>query len=312
MNECWIKGKVPAQRKKVMIMLIPKPGKKLGIDDLRLISLTSCVGKLLEHAILHRVDNFLEDNNIYLDTMIGFRKNLSTQDAMLQLKHQVIDHKTHSTRAILGLDLKKAFDNANHAAILKNIERIGLGQQTYNYIKSFLSDRKTVISVGGLKSHEIDIGGAGTPQGSVPSPMLFNLIFIGLPEKLNEIESLHRSIDADDITIWVCDGSDGSIQQRLKTAIDTVEGPLIGTGLTCSAEKYELLLYCPTLRGRPSNGYNRNEAYKEIKVYTRDGRSIPIVNQLKVLGLVIENKRTNRETIRKLDTKVTNTMRLIK
>lgn len=45
----------------------------------------------------------------------------------------------------------------------------------------------------------------------------------------------------DDITIWVCDGSDGSIEQRLKTAIDTVEGHLIGTGLTCSAEKSELL-----------------------------------------------------------------------
>lgn len=244
--------------------------------------------------------------------MIGFRKNLSTQDAMLQLKHQVIDYKTRSTRAILGLDLKKAFDNASHAAILENIERIGLGQRTYNYIKSFLSDRKAVISVGGLKSPEIDIGGAGTPQGSVLSPMLFNLILIGLPEKLNKIESLHHSIYADDITIWVCDGSDGSIEQRLQTAIDTVEEHLIGTGLTCSAEKSELLLYRPTLRGRPPNGYDRNEAYEEIKVHTRDGRSIPIVNQLKVLGLVIENKGTNGETIRKLDTKVTNTMRLIK
>lgn len=148
-NECWVKGEVPAQWKKATITLIPKPGKKLEIDNLRPISLTSCVGKLMEHVILNRVDNFLEDNTIYPDTMIGFRKNLSTQDAMLQLKHQIIDYNTRSTRAILGLDLKKAFDNANHATILENIERIGLGQRTYNYIKSFLSDRKAVISVGG-------------------------------------------------------------------------------------------------------------------------------------------------------------------
>lgn len=100
------------------------------------------------------------------------------------------------TRALTTL-VKRSIVCVQHNTGIEHIdnvllERTGLGQRTYNYIKSFLSDRKTVISIGGLKLHEIDIGGAGMPQGSVLSPMLFNLILIGLPKKLNETESLHH------------------------------------------------------------------------------------------------------------------------
>lgn len=106
-NKSWKAGQIPQQWKTAKIVLIPKPGKRVQIADLRPISLTSCVGKLMEHVILERITTYLEDRDALPPTMIGFRRNLSTQDAMLQLKHQIIDNPGTATKAILGLDLKK-------------------------------------------------------------------------------------------------------------------------------------------------------------------------------------------------------------
>lgn len=67
-NRCWRDGKLPQQWKTAKAVLIPKPNKPPGIENLRPISLTSCVGKLLEHVLLNRWQQYLEENNIYPDT----------------------------------------------------------------------------------------------------------------------------------------------------------------------------------------------------------------------------------------------------
>lgn len=88
----------------------------------------------MEHIILTRLTNYLEDRELLPHMMLGFRRNLSTQDMMLQIKHQVIDRPTRSTKAILGLDLKKAFDNVTQATIVAKMQELCLGKQTYNYV----------------------------------------------------------------------------------------------------------------------------------------------------------------------------------
>lgn len=45
-NRCWRVGKLPTSWKEARTVLIPKPGKKPSIENLRPISLTSCVGKV--------------------------------------------------------------------------------------------------------------------------------------------------------------------------------------------------------------------------------------------------------------------------
>lgn len=121
MQKCWDKGEIPQEWKAANVVLIPKPGKKLNFEHLRPISITSCLGKLMEHVIQTRLNRFMEDQNLYPDSMIGFRPHLSVCDVMLQLKEPVIDKKTVDTRVIVDLDVSKAFDNVKHAAILENL-----------------------------------------------------------------------------------------------------------------------------------------------------------------------------------------------
>ncbi|KAM7306314.1 hypothetical protein ISCGN_010045 [Ixodes scapularis] len=258
LNKCWQKGKIPRQWKAAKVVMIPKPGKRPELEALRPISLTSCVGKLMEHVILNRLNNYMERKQLFPHTMIGFRPHLSTQDIMLRLKHQIIDGEQSSrlvTRAILGLDITKAFDNVKHDAVLENLEMLGVGARTHDYIQDFLNDRTAQISIGGATSDDIMLGGRGTPQGSVLSPYLFNVAMIGLPKKLETIGGLHYSIYADDITLWVTGGSDGFIQDTLQEAIRVVESYVEPRGLACSPQKSELLLLKPISVMNPKEWY---------------------------------------------------------
>lgn len=311
-NEQWRQGSVPKQWKTAKTVLIPKPGKAPSLENLRPISLTSCVGKVMEHAFLNRVNTHLELMGAYPHTVIGFRAHLSTQDAMLQLKHQILDDKSRYTKAILGLDLESAFDRVTHSAILAQISHLNLGERAYNYVQDFLSDRRALLVAGDIKFEEQALGSAGTPQGSVISPMLFNLIMIGLAQKLQKVENVEHTIYADDITIWVNRGSDGQIESSLQEAIDVVEEHLRHTGLRCSPKKSELLLYRPTQKGRPPKGSKQEREYEEIKLHTRDNGTIPVVKTIKVLGMLIESNGVNGETVNKLLHKTANAMRLLK
>lgn len=64
-NTQWTTGTLPPQWKHADVTLIPKPGKPLSLKNLRPISLTSCVGKLLEHLVHNRLSPYIENNDYF-------------------------------------------------------------------------------------------------------------------------------------------------------------------------------------------------------------------------------------------------------
>lgn len=100
----------------------------------------------MEHAFLNSINAYLEEAHASPHTMIGFRAHLFTQDAMLQLKEQILDNRTRDTKAILGLDLEKAFNNVAHSAIVDQISNLNLGVRACIYGRDFLADRKATLS----------------------------------------------------------------------------------------------------------------------------------------------------------------------
>lgn len=59
----------------------------------------------------------------YNDVM---HSKVSMQDTMLKLKHHIIEDPGTSTKAILGLDLKKAFDSVAHVTVRERVKDLGL------------------------------------------------------------------------------------------------------------------------------------------------------------------------------------------
>ncbi|XP_037518278.1 uncharacterized protein LOC119395057 [Rhipicephalus sanguineus] len=309
MNKYWAGGEIPAQWEHARIIFIPKPGKKLCVENLHPISLTSCVGKLMEHVVLNRLQGYAEDKAIFPATMIGFRANLSTQNVILRLKHDVVDPGNGTgTKAKLGLDLNKAFDNVSHEAILKNLSDVSPGARTFRYIRSFLESRTAEIAVGEIKSDSLPMGGKGTPQGSVLSPFLFNLALIKIPPRLEEIPGLKHTFYADDITLWVTRGSDAHLEETLQQAVNIVEELAGDAGLSCSQPKSELFVVRDKPRGPHARHYIPPPPL-EVKV---GGMPVAEAQTIRILGLYLQTNRKNTVAFEKLKNTVNATVRLIR
>lgn len=289
-NRIWDVGEVPASWKTAKVVLIPKPGKPTDIKNLRPISLTSCVGKLMEHVVLDRFSRYCEDKEIFPAPMVGFRPAMSTQDALWLLKQDVLDNNTRDTQAILALDLEKAFDRVRHDHILETISEVGLGNKFHAYVTSFLSDRQALLTAGELHGGPYKIGPKGTPQGAVLSPFLFNLAMIRLARVLDRQPGIRYTMYADDITIWCTGGRDADIEDALQGCLLEVERALEGTGLQCSPAKSELLLYTKQRRREPP----------DIVIRTRLGRIIPIAREIRILGVHISDNGSKLTTLNKL------------
>lgn len=303
-NAYWTTETLPQEWKHAKVTFIPKPGKSLKIENLRPISLTSCLGKLLEHIIHARLTQHLSRLQIIPPTMIGFQAGLSTQDILLQLKQEIITPANHfDTAAILALDLHKAFDNVKHSAILNNLQATNPGQRTYRYIQNFLSNRTATISVGDVQSDTITLPAKGTPQGAVLSPLLFNLAILNIPKELNKIPTLKYTLYADDITLWIHGGSDAHIEHTLQKGVEAVSKAANEAGLTCSPYKSELLLLPPKRK--------KEKTPPQISLHIQQ-HQIPIVKTIRILGLHIQANRSNTIHIKNLSTHVNQTICLMK
>ena len=86
LNTLWTSERIPDAWRKEVKLPILKPGKDpLLPESYRPISLTSCICKLFERMVNHRLMWFLEKNNILCPQQSGFRKGKSTMDALSQL-----------------------------------------------------------------------------------------------------------------------------------------------------------------------------------------------------------------------------------
>lgn len=121
----------------------------------------------MEKMVLERLEWHLEGLQLLPETMIGFRKHVSTQDAMLRIKNQVFDlPSTAQLRTIVGVDMQRAFDSVTHRAILENLKATKPGPRVYNYVKDFLSERTVKVQLDEYVSPNHPIT-RGTPQGSI-------------------------------------------------------------------------------------------------------------------------------------------------
>ncbi|KAM7289705.1 hypothetical protein ISCGN_029833 [Ixodes scapularis] len=146
-NEVWATGELPEEWKEAHVIMLPKRGKLPNTPaNLRPISKTSCMGKLMEKMALNRLEWHLEATNQLAHTLVGFRKHVSAQDVAKMIKEQVYDNpSTVQQRTIVAVDLKRAFDNVTHEAILRNLRETNPGNRMCRYVKNFLKDRTVRI-----------------------------------------------------------------------------------------------------------------------------------------------------------------------
>ena len=136
-------------------------------------------------------------NNIISDRQAAYLKGDSTITQLIYLVHTIRNAWGQGDMAQgIFLDISSAFDKVWHKGLLAKLFQIGIEDNAFNLFQSYLSNRKQVVVVDGVKSDILDVN-AGVPQGSRLGPLLF-IIFIN--DIITNLES-EITIFADDTTL---------------------------------------------------------------------------------------------------------------
>ena len=85
-NQSWLKGEVPADCRRAVIVPIPKAGKdpKL-VGSHRPIALTSHVAELAERLVAARLTHLAERDDLVPAEQVGFRRGRSAEENLARL-----------------------------------------------------------------------------------------------------------------------------------------------------------------------------------------------------------------------------------
>lgn len=92
-------------------------------------------------------------------------------------------------------DIEKAYDMLWKEGLLIKLNKLGIGGRLYNWVLDFLFDQEIEVRLGTEYSKMYKVEN-GTPQGSVCSPVLFNIMINDIFEKVER--NIGKSLYADD------------------------------------------------------------------------------------------------------------------
>ena len=143
-------------------------------SNYRPISILSNVSKIYERSLCNQLYDYF-DKNFFSKYQCGFRKDFSTQHALLvMLEKMKIARDRKGFCAAVLTDLSKAFDCICHDLLIAMLNAYGLERNALKLVYDYLSNRSQKTKVGSSFSTYLDIV-YSVPQGSILGPLLFNI-----------------------------------------------------------------------------------------------------------------------------------------
>ncbi|KAF7246415.1 Serine/threonine-protein kinase RIO3 [Varanus komodoensis] len=183
-NASLKESRVPAPLKEAVVRPVLK---KASLDPemattYRPVANIPFLGKVLERVVAGQLQALLDETD-YLDPFqSGFRPGYGTESALVALYDDLCREKDRGSASLLVLlDLSAAFDTIDHGILLDRLAGLGVGGTALQWFCSYLNGRFQKVVLG-------DYGSApwqlchGVPQGSILSPLLFNIYMKPLGE----------------------------------------------------------------------------------------------------------------------------------
>ena len=182
----------------------------------------------------------------------------------------------HSGSVALMVDLEKAFDSVWIDGLLLKMHYLGINGNVWSLIRNFLKERKFLIRIDGVESAEFR-STVGLPQGSVSSPILFNIFVYDMC--CNLVGKTFKY--ADDITLLTYGPDSVLALNAMQDNIERLTKWLNDWRIQASSTKTKAM----TFKKKTVKTVNRESL-------TFGDHKVEFVESVKVLGVLIDDKLT--------------------
>uniref|UniRef100_A0A803TNY3 Reverse transcriptase domain-containing protein n=1 Tax=Anolis carolinensis TaxID=28377 RepID=A0A803TNY3_ANOCA len=278
-NASLQQGHVPSCLKKAIVRPILK---KVTLDSLLLnnyrpISNLPFLGKVLERVVASQLQEFLVETDYLDSSQSGFRPGHGTETALVALVDDLRRELDRGSASLLVLlDISAAFDTIDHGILLGRLSGMGLGGIALQWLCSFLEGRSQMVKLGDTCSDPWPLT-CGVPQGSILSPMLFNIYMKPLGEVIRGF-GVRCHLYADDTQLYYSfPPNSKEAAQTLNQCLAAVSNWMRANKLKLNPDKTEALLV--------SCGTNWGIGWQPVL----DGVALPLKAQVRSLGVLLDS-----------------------
>ena len=150
-NKFMKSGIFPDCLKRAVVVPIYKKGESSNVCIYRPVSLLPVFSKIIEKCTVKRLVDYLNRFSILSVNQYGFRKGISTVDALLDYMsyiylYECLEEGKHAIS--VSIDFSKAFDTVKHDILLSKLEICGVRGIAYEWFRSYLSGRTQCVKIG--------------------------------------------------------------------------------------------------------------------------------------------------------------------
>lgn len=268
-------GIIPPSWKHHLLIPLLKPNKDPSLpSSYRPVALASTLCKITEHLIKNRLEWHLEHNNLLSVSQYGFRKGKSVTDNHSILTTDVLLAFTkNETVTAAFLDVSSAYDNVDLLILKQKLHAINFPIKFVNFIFNLFIGRTISIRLAGVDDSLRTVW-KGVPQGSVLSPLLYDVYTRDLDEAVSGCNILQY---ADDLLVYTCHKCIDNAAFSLQSNLDSIHTWLSDQSLSLSPSKCSFLVF------------SRKRVVPDINIYI-DQVVIPKVKEVMFLGKKFDSK----------------------
>ena len=274
-KEVWKTQEIPRCWKRATVIFLDKPNKKA----LRPISLTNCIGKIMERIVNNRLTKWAERNDIMDRSQNGFRKGRSTTDNLMILTSDIrTGFETRRDTLTVFMDVEAAYDNVDGEILTRSLRQKGCPERITKFVEEWIMGReiKCIRSYAEPKS---GIQKKGLPQGAIMSPTLYNIYTADVTNNIDR-QRVNILQYADDIVVYATSNAEELNVRTLEKAVKKIVENLNEIKLDIAESKTKMVNFSQKNRTARRGGITI-----EVK-----GTKINETNNTKFLGITLDRK----------------------
>jgi hypothetical protein len=215
MNACWADGKIPLPwGESELFVLYKGKGLRTLADNYRAIALSNDFRRVFERLVGSRLSRWIVKYDSTGRMQFGFKRRSGTLEAVFTLQTYMRHCTVVCNRPgfAMFVDMRKAFPSMSRPMIIETLRRKEAPAFVTRSLGALMSSTTSRLRVNNRLAENITVT-SGTPEGSINSPDVFNVVYLAVLKKLGikelpddwsliDPDAVYYIIFADDLTLF--------------------------------------------------------------------------------------------------------------